>query len=194
MIILIAIALLLGTQISASEGTPDLDFRSLSRNLIDPERQMEAVAIVSHLHVEAAASFASLLNAQSEDELVRAGAATALGICGEPAHRFVPDLARALNNKSLTIAQSAAGALAELVTPSDAAVVPQLVTRLMNRPPVCGFECFWSIQALGRIGPNAKAAVPVLQSIAKDRRQGSAMQGEAHSAINKIRGPIRAPQ
>jgi hypothetical protein len=96
MIILIAIVLLLGTQISVSEMMTNLDFRFISRDLLDPERQKETVVIVSQLPVEVAASFASLLNTQSEDELVRAGAA----IFGEPAHRFVPDLARVLNTRA----------------------------------------------------------------------------------------------
>lgn len=164
--------------------------RQLCRDILDlnTQRQQTANNTISHLPPNKASDFAVLMNSTTEEEMVRAGAATALGGFGVSARQYIPDLAKLLNDTSLNISASAAGSLSELVNQNDAAIVPDLIRRLDNRRPNCGFECFWTIGALAKIGPAASPALPTLRKIVQDRKLSSAMQAEAQGAIEMIKG------
>jgi len=187
-IVIIALSLMICPSVFAGE-LPDIgQLHELCRNVfsLDHETQQKAVASISRLPLSAIPAFAALLNSESEAEDVRSGAAAALGIFGASARPYIPDLARALNGTSISLSQSAAGALSDLVNQTDSAVVPALVRRLVNRRPDCSFECFWSITALGKIGQSAREALPVLRQIVNDRRVSSAVQAEAQKSIDLI--------
>lgn len=184
----VLLCLVTGLAALASDSPSTQQLRDLCRNLqpgVTQEHQ-KAVESLRHLPLDAIASFGGLLSSQSEDDEVRVGAAVALGTLGAPARPYIPELAKALNGTSIPLAQVAAGALADLVDERDAAVVPDLVKRLVNRRSDCTFECFWTIIALGKIGPSARSALPVLRQIVKDKQVSSAVQGEALASLRRI--------
>jgi HEAT repeat protein len=187
-LIRVALCIALSVTALASELPDTQQLRALCRDVEGPDRrrQQKAVGSLRQLPPGAVASLAALLNSESEDSEIRAGAAIALGTFGAPARRYVPDLAKALDGDSIPLSQAAAGALSGLVNRGDAAVVPDLVKWLVKRRPDCSFECFWAITALGKIGPSARSALPVLGQIAKDGRMPSDIQAEARASVKKI--------
>ena len=187
-IVIIVLGLMTCPSVFAGELLDSGQIHALCRNVVslDHETQQNAVASISRLPPSVIPAFAALLNTESEAEDVRSGAAVALGIFGATARSYIPDLARALNGISISLSQSAAGSLSDLVNQTDSAVVPALVCRLVNRRPDCSFECYWSITALGKIGPSAREALPVLRQIVGDRRVSSAIQAEAQKSIELI--------
>ena len=100
-----------------------------------------------------------------EDERVREGLVRSLGNLGPSAKAAaVPGLTNALQDKSKSVRVAAAAALTSLLTPLKADDVPVLLIILKQQDPEARV---FGARALGKIGKQAKAAIPELMEAAK---------------------------
>jgi HEAT repeat protein len=133
------------------------------------------------IHAEAAlaksgqAAVPALVTAlKAEEALAREKAARTLGAIGETAAAAAPALAKTLEDKEKEVRLAAAKALWNISKEADA-VVKVLAELLRSKWPNTADASETRrrflqtvIEALGRIGPPAKAAAPALLAIAKD--------------------------
>ncbi|MCI0638782.1 MAG: HEAT repeat domain-containing protein [Gemmataceae bacterium] len=127
-----------------------------------------------------------------EEPVTRLKAARTLGALGELAVAAVASLTKTLQEKDFEIRLAAAKALWNITKTADA-VVPALVDLLEERGATDGdtearrrFQQT-VIEALCRIGPAAKAAVPALTHKAKDKNR--LVSESARNALKKIAAP-----
>lgn len=95
---------------------------------------------------------------QSEDAVQRANAAQQLALLGAEARPAATDLVRACGDQDDQVRQWASGALEEMGPPlaADAAAL----TELLNHD--AADVAYWAATLLGRLGGEARAAVPAL--------------------------------
>ena len=129
-----------------------------------------------------------------KDPLIRAKAARTLACLGEEGVDAVPALTTALHDKDPEFRLAAAKGLWNITKKADA-VVPVLVHLLEEKRPVDaddseGRRRFLQtvIEALWRIGPPAKAAMPALIAKAKDKNR--LVSESAQNALKKIAPPV----
>jgi HEAT repeat protein len=127
----------------------------------------------------------------AEDATSREKAARTLGCLGEAAAEAVPALTSLLRNKDLDVRLAAAKGLWN-VTKNPDAVVPVLI-HLLEDGGSDGTEprrryLQTVIEALWRIGPPAKAAVPVLTTMSKNKNRH--ISESALSALKEIAPPV----
>jgi len=144
-----------------------------------------AAQLHASVHAEAAlrrsgvVALAALVGAlQAGTPVAREKAARALGAIGEPAAAAAPALRTTLGDRSREVRLAAAKALWNVSRESAAAVVPALTALLKPRPardgddPESGRRFVQTvIEALGRIGPAASAALPALADRAGDENR-----------------------
>ncbi|MCS7045239.1 MAG: HEAT repeat domain-containing protein [Gemmataceae bacterium] len=132
----------------------------------------------------------ALIEALDGDDEARLKAARTLAYLGEAAAKAAPALAKALRDKDCNIRLSAAKCLWNITKQSDA-VVPTLVRLLEEKnaiktddPEVRRQFLQTVMEALWRIGPPARAALPALQNKLKDPNR--LIRESAQDAIRKI--------
>jgi HEAT repeat protein len=148
-----------------------------------PGERLKAARALGELGVAAKDAVPMLTEVLSDDEFfVREGAAEALGSMGHWASTSVPALLAALRGPELTLRDRALDALASidqkaLVTDG----VPLLIAEMHHGTPAGRIQ---ATRAVGRIGPEAKAAVPALVDALKD--PSAKVRECAREALTKI--------
>jgi HEAT repeat protein len=135
---------------------------ALRTALDDPDvkirvRAAQALGPIGPAAKEAVPGLIALLSEENEDP--RGSAASALGGIGPAANEAIPALTAALHDKQGPVRYAAAEALGKL----GAAAVPALIADTKN-PQGYYVEL---LNAFARIGPDARAAIPVLVEIRK---------------------------
>ncbi len=144
----------------------DEDTRALVANLVRAVEQSNsdvdipeaADAVQSDAGRRLAVDRVAGLLTESQDAVVAARAAQALGQFADQVERVLPHLLAGLQEERTAVSEAAAWALADLGTDA-AGAVSQLIKAARSRE--FGLQLA-AITALGRIGPPAKSAVPAL--------------------------------
>ena len=125
----------------------------------------------------------ALIQALKDDFGPRSAAATALGEIGPDAKDAVPALVEALKDENINVRRYAAGALGQIGSNAKEAVSALVQALKDNNDGVRRYEETWLhpkkedgpsrlrrsiVEALGRIGPEAKEAVPLIVRSLKD--------------------------
>jgi HEAT repeat protein len=127
------------------------DAAEMASNVSQRDVRKAAATALGKMGAEATPSLVKLLN--GKDAGLRSVACEALGEIGTGAKAAVPDLI--LTFKDDAVREQAVEALAKIGTPA----VQPLIDQLTNRTPAVRIG---AAQALGKLGPKAKAAIPVL--------------------------------
>ena len=137
-----------------------------------PEAHCHAARILSYCGTEAAPAREQLLTAlESVSGTVRAEAAKALAGMGESPTVYLPPLRQALHDDEVQSSRErvrAAEGLIDLGEPPES-VVPVLIE--LARDQDYG-ACVWAIELLGKVGPAASSAIPMLQEAKALEDQG----------------------
>jgi HEAT repeat protein len=186
----------------------DEDVRKLAEEALTQMRlnrpraiQICAQQLKDSAHAETAlrksgqAAVAALIEAlDSKDPLAREKASRTLGAIGEAAVEAAPALAEVLDDKQLQVRLAAAKGLWNISKNGDA-VVPVLADILAGKvfpnpeQPDARRSFFQSvIEALCRIGPAAKGAIPVLTRRTKDENR--LIRESAQRALREIGPPL----
>ena len=166
----------------------DLELKKHINNLTDddPEERHDAAKALENMGMRAAPAVDDLAEALSdEDDAVRYRAAKALCKLGTAARNATASIARALATDGHEKVQYySAKSLAEIAStyPEDAVVaVDDLRSALTCDAPKTRY---YIVKALGKIGPEAAAAIPDLEACANDTDEKVRMA--AKSALEKI--------
>jgi HEAT repeat protein len=108
---------------------------------------------------------------EGKDQAARSSAIFVLEKIGPEAKAAVPALKRLLKHRSVTLRIEAASALWRIT--KDPAAVPPLRAALENKDPLI---CANAARGLGKIGPDAKDAVPALAAVLKDKAARAARE------------------
>lgn len=140
----------------------------LARCLGDPNEfaRMSAADHLGEIGPDAAEAVPALIRAMDDsNQAVRNRSATALGKIGPAAKDAVPILVRSVDRGSHEVSrQSVTEAIARIGTPA----VPELIRGLEDQAE---FTRGVAAESLGRIGPSANEAVPVLAEMAQKEPQ-----------------------
>lgn len=148
----------------------------------DPGRRADAAERLAKLGDGARGAAVPLVRAAGgQDERVRQWAAAALEELGPPAPEDGPALAELLRADNTDVGYWAATLLGRL---ADGRFTGELAAALdKQRPQSVRERACW---ALGRIGPDARVALPALEAVAQETEPRLARL--ARSAIERIRG------
>jgi HEAT repeat protein len=141
------------------------DVARLARDLGSKEVQVrrDAARELGKLGPEAKGAFAALARAiRDEDKYVRRFSAQALGNLGSEVQGVVPVLVDALKDREKAVVQAAAEALAR-----TGAEGVKALTELVKEKRTDATARKTAVESLGKIGPPAKEAVPVLVEVLK---------------------------
>ena len=118
---------------------------------------------------------------QDRDGTVRARAARALDLIGPVAQAAVPALVEAMRDREARVRVQAAEALWQVARdPASVAVLAEVLREKDLTPE----DHRWAAQALGRIGPPARAARPILTELT--RAGDFVLRSTAADALQKI--------
>jgi len=153
--------------------------------LKDPDAQVRSAAAwaLSQIGAAGAAAVPALAASLTDPNAwVRSLSAVALREMGDRALPAVPALAKALRDPEPFVRAPAADAIANIGPPAKAAVQPLIDSLMVPGEQVYVLRS--ATRALGRIGPDAASALPVLQKVKKMHRVAYV----AEEAILRING------
>jgi hypothetical protein len=110
-------------------------------------------------------------------------ACNALGIIGPGAHSAVPELTEFLRHPNHFYRRNAANALTTVIGPGDLEAVAPLMAVIQENDPWLQYT---GSVALGRIGPGAKQAIPVLEALSQGDTASLWMFGKPSNAPDTI--------
>jgi HEAT repeat protein len=158
---------------------------ALIKALNDPEAlvRLRAIRALSQIGEPVLPQLIVALNNPSAT--VRQGAARSIGGMKTKPRSAIPSLIRALSDPRLSVREAAFQSLTQIGEPAQksfgAANVPHLVEALTNSPSSAARK--FSVRTLGKIGPNAKPAIPALLSAKKTSPELNSDIQEALAAI-----------
>jgi HEAT repeat protein len=173
-----ALALLAACRRGADEAGPDIAALVANLKSADPGVSGQANLALIRIGEPAVPALVELLG--SEDERLRARAASALWGMGSKGKGAVPALALALGDANFEVRVASAMAL-ESMGPDTTEAMPALIRALTDRE---GRVRQWAAKALGKIGPAAKEALPALVEASKY----DPIRPAVEEAIREIRG------
>ena len=149
-----------------------------------PVRLAATLALIAIDREAAAASVPVLIDIlQNGDTLARRRTARAAASLGPAAKGAVPELLRALKADDVHLRLAAAEAVARVDRSQAKAGIEVLAGLLADKKHRSSMVRAYALQALGRIGPDAKDALPVLAAVLDD---DGPFHGEAAAVMLKI--------
>ena len=177
-VLVAALALLAACRRGADEAGPDI--AALVANLKSADQEVSGQANLTLIQIGEPAVPALVELLGSEDERLRARAASTLWGMGSKGKGAVPALALALADANFEVRVASAMAL-ESMGPDTTEAMPALIRALKDRE---GRVRQWAAKALGKIGPPAKDALPALVEASKY----DPIRPAVEEAISQIRG------
>jgi HEAT repeat protein len=149
--------------------------------------RIQAVRVIGSAGPAGAEVLPALINALSDErrEVIQEAARTLNALGSQQAQKALPELLELLSAGTSALGYNTVSAVSTVVTTIGEPAVPSLVELLSHD----NFEVrAQSASILGRIGPGAEEAVPVLTGIYQNENEHDAARREAYNALRHITG------